>query len=345
MGSAAAGRRSCAPPSPTPPPASGARPPTRAVHRVTRRRADRGVARRRHRAQRDHGLDRPAAHPRRAARRPPPGPGQQGVAHRRRGPREGGRPPGPARAGGLRALRARAGAARGYGGRGPPPRAHGLGRAVPRPGPRRPARRHARPGPRPPHVGHGPRRHHQLRLPREQGPRGDRGPPAVRRAPGPDRRRGPPAVRGPFDGRVRRRVHARPGLPAGHASAHRPGAVLAAPGPGRGPGLRLDAGSHLDLRAPRRGGLPRRAGREGGGGRLAHPHGRVQRRQRGGGGRLPRRRPALRRDRGHGPRHRRRLRPRGRARRGRPRPAPAALTVDAVLAAEAWARRAARARW
>ena len=53
---------------------------------------------------------------------------------------------------------------------------------------------------------------------------------AVRR----HRGHGAPAVGDPLDGRVRRRLDARPGQPAGHAAADRAGAGLARPGAGRG---------------------------------------------------------------------------------------------------------------
>ena len=57
-------------------------------------------------------------------------------------------------------------------------------------------------GPRPPDVDHGSEDHRRFQHPDEQGPRGDRGPRAVRRGLRPDRGRGPPAVHRPLDGRV-----------------------------------------------------------------------------------------------------------------------------------------------
>ena len=60
-----------------------------------------------------------------------------------------------------------------------PPRAHRLGRSVP--GPHRPLRHHAGRRARAPHVGHGRQDHDRLGHADEQGPRGDRGAPSVRR--------------------------------------------------------------------------------------------------------------------------------------------------------------------
>ena len=79
--------------------------------------------------------------------------------------------------------------------------------------------RHPRRGARPPDLEHGTRRHDELGHARQQGPRGDRGAPAVRCSAGPHRRRRAPAVDRPLDGRVRRRLDDRAGIAARHAAA------------------------------------------------------------------------------------------------------------------------------
>ena len=136
----------------------------------------------------------------------------------------------------LRGGRARRGRAAG---------AHRVRRPVPRAAARRAGRRHRRAGAGAPDLGHGAGRHDQLRDAGQQGPRGDRGAPAVRRALRPDRRRRAPAVGGALDGHVRRRLDDRAGQPARHAAADRAGAGLAGPGARGG-------------RAPARGTPPRR---------------------------------------------------------------------------------------
>ena len=73
-----------------------------------------------------------------------------------------------------------------------------------------------------PDLGHGPGDHHQLRDPGQQGPRGDRGAPAVRHPLRPDRGRRAPDERRALDGGVRRRLDARAGQPADHADPDRP---------------------------------------------------------------------------------------------------------------------------
>ena len=150
-----------------------------------------------------------------------PGAGQQGVAGRRRAAGHRRAAPGPDRAGRLRALRARPVPARRAGRRGAPAGAHRERRAVPRP-----------------------HRDELADVTPEQAlahPTWDMGPVvtinsatlvnkglevieahllfgvAVR----PDRRRRPPAVDRPLDGRVRRRLDAGAGQPAGHAAADR----------------------------------------------------------------------------------------------------------------------------
>ena len=161
---------------------------------------------------------------------------------------------------------------------GTPARADRVGRAVPRPHPRRAARRDRRRGAGPPDLGHGAGRHDQLRQPGQQGPRGDRGPPALRHPLRPDRGRGPPDARGALDGRVRRRLDARAGQPADDADPDRARPGLARPGARRRPAGRLDPGQHLGVLPARRRGVP---------GRRAWPAGR-------GSGAAPRRRSTTR---------------------------------------------------
>ena len=72
------------------------------------------------------------------------------------------------------------------------------------------------------------------------------------------------------------------------------------PGPGRGARAGLVEGGHLDLRAARRGGVPRRAAGSCGGRRRWHRAGRLQRRERGMPGRLHGRKDPFHRDRRHG---------------------------------------------
>ena len=123
-------------------------------------------------------------------------------------------------------------------------------------------------GARAPHLGHGPRRHDELVDPRQQGARGHRGAPAVRRAVRPHRRDRASAVDHPLDGRVRRRLDDRPGVAARHAPADLARPRLAGPrrraSASRSTGRRA---AHLDLRAARRRGVPggraREAGRRG----------------------------------------------------------------------------------
>ena len=90
--------------------------------------------------------------------------------------------------------------------------------------------RHAGAGARPPQLRDGPRDHDQLGDPGQQGPRGDRGPPALRRAVRPDRRGRPPAAAHPLDGRVRRRRGRGPDRPPDHAGPDRARDGLARPG-------------------------------------------------------------------------------------------------------------------
>ena len=82
-------------------------------------------------------------------------------------------------------------------------------------------------GDEPPDLGHGSGDHDQLGQPGEQGPRGDRGAPALRAPDEPDRGGGAPAVDRALDGRVRGRLDHRPGLAARHAVADRARARLA----------------------------------------------------------------------------------------------------------------------
>ena len=108
----------------------------------------------------------------------------------------------------------------------------------------------------PPDLGHGPGRHHQLRDPGQQGPRGDRGAPALRHPLRPDRGRGAPDQRGALDGRVRRRLDARAGQPADDADPDRARPGLARPGARRRAAGRLDAGRDLGVLPARRRGVP-----------------------------------------------------------------------------------------
>ena len=114
------------------------------------------------------------------------------------------------------------------------------GGPVPRPDPRRAARRHARAGAGAPHLVHGAGGHGQLRDAGEQGARGHRGAPAVRDPVRPDRGRRTPHLGGALDGRVPRRLDAGPGVPAVDAHPDLPGAGVAGPGPGRRPRGGLD---------------------------------------------------------------------------------------------------------
>ena len=70
-------------------------------------------------------------------------------------------------------------------------------------------------------LGDGPEDHGGLLDPDEQGPRGHRGPRALRRRLRPHRRRGPPPVGRALDGGVHRRSHRGPAVHARHAPAHR----------------------------------------------------------------------------------------------------------------------------
>ena len=157
------------------------------------------------------------------ARRQAPGAGQQGVAHRRRARRAAGarHARGRARARRQRALRRPPVPPRQRRPRrrGRPHRAHRVGRPVPGPHPRRARRRHRRRRPRPPDLVDGTEDHRRLVDADEQGPRGHRGPRAVRHAVRPDRGRRPPAVGRALDGRVHRRRHPRPAVAARHAAA------------------------------------------------------------------------------------------------------------------------------
>ena len=102
-----------------------------------------------------------------------------------------------------------------------PPRADRERWAVPRPQPGGPRERDPGGGAGAPDLGHGAGHHHQLRDAGQQGPRGDRGAPAVRHPVRPDRGRGAPDERRALDGRVRRRLDDRAGQPADHADPDR----------------------------------------------------------------------------------------------------------------------------
>lgn len=133
-----------------------------------------------HRAQRHHRLHRTRAHARRPGGGPHPRAGQQGVAHRRRPAGQGAGQAGPDHPGRLRARRPLPGAGRRHPRRRAQAGRHRLRRPVPGPYQGRAGGRHRRGRPRPPHLGHGPGDHDQLRDARQQGPGGDRGPPALR---------------------------------------------------------------------------------------------------------------------------------------------------------------------
>ena len=137
--------------------------------------------------QRRRRLRRPARHPRHAGRRAAPGPGQQGVADRRRagGAAGAGARPAPSWCRST-ASTARSTSACGAGGR--PARPGGRGSCSPPAAARSGAARraeladgHRRRRPGPPDLDDGPEDHRRLVDPDEQGPRGDRGPRAVRR--------------------------------------------------------------------------------------------------------------------------------------------------------------------
>ena len=96
-----------------------------------------------------------------------------------------------------------------------------LGRPVPRAEPDELAAVTRGRRPRPPDLEDGSQDHHRLLHPHEQGPRGDRGPRAVRDRLRPHRGGRPPPVGRPLDGRAGRRGHHRPALDARHAPAHR----------------------------------------------------------------------------------------------------------------------------
>ncbi len=152
--------------------------------------------------------------PRRGHRRRPR---QQGEPRDRRRaddrPRRGDRRPDPA--GRLRALGALPADRLAAAGNGRAARAHGLRRPLPRP--LRPQRRLGRGRARASHLADGRPDHDRLGDADEQGLRGDRGPPPVRRALRADRGRRPPAVDRPLADRPQRRRLARPPRPAGHA--------------------------------------------------------------------------------------------------------------------------------
>ncbi len=99
----------------------------------------------------------------------------------------------------------------------------------------------------PTHVGHGSGRDDQLGHPGEQGPRGDRGAPALRHPLRPHRGGRAPDQRRALDGRVHRRLHHRPGQPAHHADPDRARPELArAAGRRRSTG-RLDECADLEF--------------------------------------------------------------------------------------------------
>ena len=156
-----------------------------------------------------------------------------------------------------------------------------------------------RAGARAPELLDGAGHHDELGDAGQQGPRGHRGPPALRHPLRPDRRRRAPPAADPLDGRVPRRLDDRPARPAAHARADRPRAVLARAARGRRRAVRLDLRADLGVPPARRrrlpGGAARAAGRRG----RRHLPGRLQRGERGVRRRLPRRRDPLHRHRRH----------------------------------------------
>ena len=172
--------------------------------------------------------------------------------------------------------------------RGAATRADGIRRPVPRPHRASRSRRDPRRGARAPDLGHGPRGHDELRDPRQQGPRGDRGAPAVRRRLRRHRRRGASAVDRALDGRVRRRLDDRAGVAARHAAADLARPRLAEPGRRGRATDRLDGRGIVDVRAARRRRRSPPCGSPRGRPRGRHLSGRVQRGQRAGRRRVPR---------------------------------------------------------
>ena len=212
-----------------------------------------------HGAQRDHRRGRAAADAGRARCRQRACAGQQGVAdHRRPG---GARPceARPDRARRQRAQCARAVPAGRSRRRGTTARADRQRGTVPRAQPVRPRRRDAGAGHGPSDLGHGAGRHDQLRDPGQQGARGDRGAPPVRHPDGRHRGGRAPDLGRPLDGRVQRRVHARPGLAPDDGDPDRARPGLARPGARHGAGGGLVDRADLGVLPARRRGVPRRA--------------------------------------------------------------------------------------
>ena len=125
-----------------------------------------------------------------------------------------------------------------------------LRRALPRP--HRPLRRHRRGRPRPPDLGDGRADHDRLGDADEQGLRGDRGPPPLRRALRADRGRRPPAVDRPLADRPQRRRHAGPPRLPRHAGADLLRAALPRARRRRRAAARPRRGRRADLRGARR---------------------------------------------------------------------------------------------
>ena len=173
-------------------------------------------------------------------------------------------------------------------GHGRAPRPDRLRRPVPRP--HRPRRRHPRGGARAPDLGDGRADHDRLGDADEQGLRGDRGPPPLRRSLRADRRRRPPAVDRPLAGPPQRRRLARPPRAIPTCGCRSPTRCTTPSAPtSTCRTLDLAEVGELDLRAARPGHLPLPApgprGRRGRRDRALRP----QRRRRGRGRRLPRR--------------------------------------------------------
>ena len=177
-------------------------------------------------------------------------------------------------------------------------------RPVPRPHPRPARRRDRRAGAGPPDLGDGADGDDQLGDPGQQGPRGDRGPPALRHPVRPDRGRGPPDQRRALDGGVRRRLDARPGQPADHDDPDRARPELAGPGARRRPARRLDEARDLGVLPARPRRVPRRVAGPRGRRARRHRPGGLQRRERGVRRGVPRRAARVHRHRSHSCQHR-----------------------------------------
>ena len=153
---------------------------------------------------------------------------------------------------------------------------------------RRLRRHHAGGGARASDLGDGRARHDRLGDAHEQGLRGDRGAPAVRRRLRRDRRGCPPAVDRPRHGPPLRRRGTRARRASRHAGADRLRAALSRARGRAGARPRPGRARRADLRGARRGRVPVPAARPRGRRARRHRAVRPQRGRRGGGGRVPR---------------------------------------------------------